>query len=430
MSEKVIEFADAEVVTGKVSTAKIENASTSYDGYFTIGSTKYTLASGYNETAINPGDEYNFFLDANGYVLGAEVVKEAVASLSEIYYAANVWTNVEQKYGNPVTTYHAQLVDMSGAVTEVELEKDYETLEKTLVVTSDKKWTDTDGKKYEANNDKLDLKAWVNDDFDANKMANFSGWKFTKDMTRFALSDGTVYRFNSSTNYVLIEKSGSDLKATVKTGGIALDGTAAMSGYIITEDGKPTAKYVIIADAANDIDETNTFNPDDLIYISAASSEKGDGYRVQEVYKADGKKTTMNVDESEYPALTAGFYAYDTNEDGYYVLSEDVKELTISDSKNVWKDEEGVLTGKNYVGMYEDLLSVEGAVDIDVANAAFTDVHDTDAAGQYDKTVSSLSALKNLVDNDKYITTATLALNVSEDGAVTVFVTSLTRVAK
>ena len=62
--------------------------------------------------------------------------------------------------------------------------------------------------------------------------------------------------------------------------------------------------------------------------------------------------------------------------------------------------------------------------DIDVANAKFVDAHDADKAGQYDKTVSSLSNLVNLVDNKK-VGTVTLSLNVSDDGAVIIVVTAI-----
>ena len=63
--------------------------------------------------------------------------------------------------------------------------------------------------------------------------------------------------------------------------------------------------------------------------------------------------------------------------------------------------------------------------DINVDGAAFKDLHDKDAEDQYNRTVNSLSALADLIKNDK-VDNATLYMNVSKDGAVTIFVTSVT----
>ena len=328
--------------------------------------------------------------------------------------------------------YYAQLVDMTGKVTEVETEIDYSKLNNELVTTSDKKWTAKDAQgnevTYKANN-KLDLKAWDNDDYDATRVANYSGWKFTKDMTRFKSNVGT-FRFNSSTQYITIGGTGSDIEAKVKTGGIALTGTSDMKGYIITEDDSMVVLYAIVFDT-KDIDESNTFNADNLVYIDSVSSEKGDGYRIQEVYTASGKAEDWKVDEGEYPALKAGkFYAFDTNDDGYYVFEEADAMKVASLDKGVWDDEEGVLIKVAYKSLFENLLTVEGVEDIDVSKAAFVDLHDTDATGEYDKTVKSLTALDNLFDKDGYNTTATLSLSVSENGAVLIVVTNLTHVKK
>ena len=146
------------------------------------------------------------------------------------------------------------------------------------------------------------------------------------------------------------------------------------------------------------------------------------------MYYADGSKKTINVAESEYN-LTPGFYTYDTNEDGYYVLDE-ANKMTVSASF-IWEDEEGTIDGATIKkdALFENLLTVTTSdskvvTDIDVANAKFVDAHDADKAGQYDKTVSSLTNLVNLVDNEK-VGAVTLSLNVAKDGAVIIVVTDI-----
>ena len=123
------------------------------------------------------------------------------------------------------------------------------------------------------------------------------------------------------------------------------------------------------------------------------------------------------------------------DEDGYYVLDE-ANAMTVE--KNfIWKDEEGTIEGAT-IGkdaLFEGLLTVtakstkdgESEVtysigDIDVADAAFVDAHDTDKG--YSKTVSSLESLTNLVNDDK-VGAVKLSLNVSKDGAVIIVVTDI-----
>jgi hypothetical protein len=422
---EIIDSFIPEVAEGSLTTVKGND-------YVTMDGTKYyaVAALGLDFSGLKTGADntYKLFLDANGNVIGTKVVDEAAAEIDEVYYVALAWDEDANKYNESgKKAYFAQLVAMDGTISEVELEKDYSALAGKLVTMTDKKYTES-GVTYKADNDKFDLKAWSNADFDVLTVGSYSGWTFKKDMTRFTLGNGTTFRFNDKTVYVLVENTGRDLDASVKVGGIALAGTSAMKGFVITADDSSVAQYVVIANPSADIDETNTFDAENLVYIKALSAEKGEGYRVQTVYGVDGKETTLKVDEDEYTDLDAGkFYAVDTNDDGFYVLSadaSDVKVLDVEAANNVWDDEEGVLVGVKYVGMFETLLSVEGAVDVETADAAFADLHDTEVG--YAKTVKTLSALKALYDKEGYTTEATLALNVTEDGAVTIFVTALT----
>ena len=209
------------------------------------------------------------------------------------------------------------------------------------------------------------------------------------------------------------------------TGGVAFSKDKVNSAYVITKDDSKVASYIIIR--TGDAEQSQTYS-DDAVFITSASTEKGDGYRVQTVYYADGKKDTMNVDEGEYGDALHGFYTYDTNEDGYYVL--DAANTMTIDSSFIWEDEEGAIVDATIAkdALFEDLLSVtkdsKTVSDIDVADAAFVDAHDTDASGQYDKSISNLSRLATLVDDGK-VQNVKLSLNVSKDGAVVIVLTSV-----
>ena len=430
----VLAIADVETVSGKVATTKI-TAANGYNGYFTIDGTKYTLASGYTEaTEIKAGSEYDFYLDENGYVIGAETVKESAATIDEVYYVDKVWDEISKVSGANVTTYYAQLVALDGTISQIELENvdkatgtgTYLTnFDGKLVTISDKKWTDNAKETHKSGDDKFDLTVWApntEETWDLYDNVTFNA-KLEKTSTRISTSAKT-FRLNADTKYVFVEGTTNKLDTSVYTGGVAYDTSKATKSFVITEDGSAVAKYIIIT--TTDADQAQTFS-DDAIFISSASSEKGDGFRVQTVYYADGKKDTMNVAEGQYP-LTAGFYTYDTDEDGYYVL-DDANKMTVT-TGFVWDDEEGVIAnatiGKD--ALFENLLTVtvdgKKVEDIEVAKAAFVDTHDTDKDGQYTKSVSSLESLTNLV-NDGKVGTVTLSLNVSKDGAVIIVVTDI-----
>ena len=430
----VLAIADVETVSGKVATTKI-TAANGYNGYFTIDGTKYTLASGYTEaTVIKAGSEYDFYLDENGFVIGAETVKEASATIDEVYYVDKVWDEVSKVSGANVTTYYAQLVALDGTISQIELENvdkatgtgTYLTnFDGKLVTISDKKWTDNAKETHKSGDDKFDLTVWApntEETWDLYDNVTFNA-KLEKTSTRISTSAKT-FRLNADTKYVFVEGTTNKLDTSVYTGGVAYDTSKATKSFVITEDGSAVAKYIIIV--TNNADQAQTFS-DDAIFIAKASTEMGDGYRVQTVYYADGKKDTMNVAEGQYP-LTAGFYTYDTDEDGYYVL-DDANKMEIKESF-VWKDQEGVIAdatiGKD--ALFENLLTVtvdgKKVEDIEVAEAAFVDTHDTDKDGQYTKSVSSLESLTNLV-NDEKVGAVKLSLNVSKDGAVIIVVTDI-----
>ena len=444
---EVIDFCDVESVTGEIDTTKLDVANNGY--VTTTAGEKFEMASGYMDNAdLKVGEEYTLFFDENDFVIGAEKVKEGVSIIEDIYYVDSVWSKSSIVAGDSVVTHYAQLVAMDGTVKEIVLEKadkNAETKNGTalytyvdgwdatpvdndyigeLVKISDKKWTDLNGKTHKGADEKFDLTVWTDYGTDDDEWDVYFD-DFTTDIEKDSkrVSGSKTYRLNDETKYIFIEKDGADLDVDIYTGAVAFEAADVDSAIIITEHESMVASYVIIN--TTDSDQAQTYS-DDAIFIVKNSTEKGDGYRIQEVIYADGTKGTLKVDESEYGTLF-GFYTYDTNTDGFIVL-ENATDMALS-ANIVWEDEEGAIESASIAknALFDDLLTVTGSKkveDIDVANAAFVDAHDDEASGQYDKTVSSLEALCDLIDDDK-IMNVVINLNVADDGAVLIVVTSI-----
>lgn len=362
---------------------------------------------------------------------GGEEVK--AATIKDVYYVDVVWSDSKIVAGSASTTYYAQLVNLySGFVSEVVLEKrdhevagidadlsvaDLAALAGKLVTISDKKVGDS-----KKDNDKFNLKSWSDKDWDVTAVSAFDK-DFTKSLTRIT-GDGKTYRLDGDTKYLFLENTKKDLDVSGYIGGVAYSRDKVNSAIILTEGGKTLAKYVVIL--TDDADQIFEYSEDE-VFIKSVSRERGDGYISQTVYLPDGSKEIWQIDDGEF--YTKGkFYNYGTNSNGYYELEEaDAMAIT----KNfVWDDEEGVILNATIAkdALYGTLLTVTAGgytvSDIETKGAKFVDLHDTDKDGAYDRTVGSLSRLCDLVDDEK-VKTVEMFLNVSRDGAVAIFVTTI-----
>ena len=461
-SDKLIESYIPTKVEGAIEGYKVGERVTMNGTKYTVVAQSYTL--GALDTGVtaslstDKNDKYALYLDKNGYILGIDEV-DATTSIDDVYYLVKVWKDNENEYGAQKDLFYAQVVDMNGVVKEIELENyydktsttatlaamkpaggsayDFSSLQDNFYTISDKKITSGNTTLSKANNDKYNLEAWPNadeaKDWDKQAVTFNAGEKLSTSATRVATDHGT-YKLNSETKYLVLEETGKDLEATVKVGGLSYSETkltAARARYIITEDDSKTAKIVVIATNASDT--ANAYS-DDVLFIESDSEEFGDGFRDQTVYWADGKKETIKVDDDKYP-LGRGFYTYDTNSDGYYVL--EVADALTVDNAFTWDDQDGVIVNATFVSYKDGMLtvSVDGKTvsDIDVtSDVVYKDIHSTSKAdGQYDKTVNSLKALDDGINVDEGKTPkfgdATLSLNVSEDGVVSVFVTDIAK---
>ena len=462
--DEIVDSFIPEVVTGNVTT---RNTS---DLYVTVsGERYYAVAATYDSSSLSDfvaisavstdaDDTYALYLDRNGMVIGIEGV-ESAADIEDVYYVDVVWKETSTVAGNTsATSYYAQLVSMDGTISEIELETQdhdfisgnndlsatdtsepyesgYDDLAGLLVTISDDKETNSD-----RDNDEYNLTEWSNSNWEYETTTMASGAAdLSRTSTRISTAAGT-YRLNSSTVYIFLESTMDELDISVYTGGVSfaasdITGTGLV---VITEDDSTVARYVLIQ--TDDAEQSAEYS-EDVIFIASVDTETGDGYVSQTVYLPDGSEETWQIAEDE--SYEAGhYYTYDTDEDGYYVLDDADPMFEDADvTENVdWQEDnnEGVIIGAIFDDadyLYDNLLTVQFSStniyeiqDIDVSEAIFVDVRSDsklDESGQYDRSVSSLSRLADLVDNSR-IASATLSMNVSEDGAVTIFLTDAT----
>ncbi len=458
--QEVVDSFIPETIEGSVGTkkgsenAKVESLTMDGDRYYTAGTMSDSSDFVYTTRQVETGSDntYRLYLDHNNRILAVEGV-EAVSSLGDVYFVDTIWKGSDTVAGVDTEPYFAQLVSLEdGTKAEYKLEKDNhkngtETLDgqtadqlnktfgKQLVTISDKKES-TKGTDYssKANNDQWNPKMWETKNDWTERTDEFSDLTLKKSTKSIAV-DGETYRLNSSTVYLFLEKEKNDLSVSRYVGGVSYNTKDNVIVTAIKEKDADVASYVLFR--VSDADQAAEYS-EDVVFLYSESSDIGDGYRDQTVYLPDGSEETWQVVDGEFEGT--GFYTYTTNDDGYYEL-ELASEM--KDTANLsWDDEEGVLSAwifSNKSQLFENFLTVtkeNGRVsDIDISNAVFKDVRDKDDRGaniegtnykEYRSALGSLDAVKRNMGSEKRddIVSAELYLNVSKDGAVTIFLTS------
>jgi hypothetical protein len=479
--DKVIASAVADEVEGSVTTKK--DGTNGAGISLTISGTKYrtnvaytvgNVTKSYSDISTDSDDSYVLYLDPNGYVIGADGVK-GTTDLKDVYYVDSVWVeSTTVTGGSPKDYYYAQIVNVTdGTFSEIQLEEvtrnpngSYAKGSKyvtsgtntspwtgKLVTISDKKWTNGNTT-YKASNDKYDLELWSDSDYAVNSYGsvdNKVSIDLSKSDVRMTLGSKT-YRLNSSTVYLFLEDSGDNLDTTRYVGGVRYN-KDVNKVIVITEDDSSVVKYVLFQ--TGDADQDAEYS-EDMIYIKSDDASEGSGFYTQTVYYVDGGSIVSEdwkIDDGEYTNGKlpdgVGFYTYDTNSDGYYVLEKaDPMTIKVDGGAYNWDDEEGVLEDALFISdddLYNDtLLSLYVTItddsgneqtvkytDIETKGAAFKDVRSSSLRNkdnQYSTVVSSLSRLATVVKNNTKDSThaeAKLQLNVSEDGAVMIVLTDL-----
>ena len=292
----ILGVSNVDKVSGKVSTVKVGTIADGYNGTFTMDGTKYTLASAYNEVEIKAGDEYDFFLDENGYVIGAKAASDATDLTDYVFI---------KETGNAGFDRIAKALFMDGTsktITVSELDDD-----------EDFTWADTQGdanKFYtfkEKSNGEYELKV-VKDSGSKIVTQGKQDNTYIDDVSRPI--DGVDNSANSSTVFIAKDKVYTGVKNAPEVGS-STDKTHT-AYYLLDESGRLMVVYTPTKGSAST-------DADELIYVLSDKKSEGlddndDTYYVYDVIM-DGKKTTLTTKDD---SLKPGVYEITAYEDDVY----------------------------------------------------------------------------------------------------------------
>lgn len=404
------------------------------DKFFRVDGTKY-IESVNNDDSFALSNEGTFYLDPNNFVIGY-TEKEDSVSLNDVVYVRDTFSKeTTDDYGKTTKTYYAQVVKMDGTVENLVIGKDgdndygvitnVENLEGSLF--SVKTYTAKkviDGVNYKGCS-KLTTWPENNDDYYVGTIAAGTAEapvKLKSDDTKANAtfnSSNVRLRLNNKTTYIVIKDSLADIEVTVKTGGV--NTTVAQNATVIAtkSSGNYVASYVILPGS-----EVGAASYEDVIYVDADADVEAVTVADKDCVKFDaydeaGKKIPVTLEGDSI--AEAGFYTYSVDKDGIYELEEVTDALTENDGT-------GVKNAK-FVSYYGTLLTVEGIEDIETKDATIIDIRDTAEAGQYNKTVKTLAAMKTAIDKkdsdgNKIGYAVTLDI-YADDGAVLIVVTDI-----
>ena len=432
-------YADYEVYADTAVADTIEGKVTATGtGYVRVDGDKYVLVDGVTATLSG---EYTFFLDPNGIVVATDVIDDS-ATINDVVYAVKAFDkDSTNDYGVTTTETYLQVVKLDGTVENILVgTKQGEGTQYGVGLTAAADLEDgvytakyyssektIDGVKYKKCYKMNEWPAAGSDDYYTGTIAAATELKSSD--TRVTGSLGTI-RLNSSTTYVLIEDSLADIEVTTKTGGVTTD--LAAQGTVITtkETGNYVASYVILPGS-----EVKATSYDDVIYVDANADVESVVVGDDEIacvqfnaYDEAGK--AVKITREGDAIADSGFYTYSVDDNGIYELEEIVNLSTGEDALTAdYDDETGRITG-TYASYYGTLLTLaeEHMVDIDTADATIIDIRDTNADGQYNKTVTTLAAMQTAVEKkaDGVVIGYEVSLDMYvDDGAVLIVVTDI-----
>ena len=310
--EELIDVADVETVSGKVSTTKITEKD-GYNGTFTMDGTTYTLASAYNEVVIKAGDEYDFFLDENGYVIGGKAASDTV-ELGDYLFVKETGTSAFDQI--------AKVMFMDGTSATITVSE--------LNTKDDFKWADknADANKFytfKEKNGEYELTAVSDKDTDDIYQSKVDTATVSNDATPIAGDKADKLPANSTTLFIAKDSVYTGVKNApeVKTSGAV---------YYMVKDGSLMVVYSVNSG-------TSSTSADELVYILSEKYATGvddndEEYREYDVFM-DGEKTTLKTREEDW---TVGLAQISSYEDGEYAeLQDEIDEGLVITKKDVTK---------------------------------------------------------------------------------------------
>ena len=295
-----------------------ETASGSITGYrddsITMDGTRYyyagIAAEEYSGDSFDFDEDYNVYLTEDGFVIGVD--GSTGFSLSDLYYVTGVY-RASGSYGG--YDYYAQAVSLTdGVVEEIELDVDDEdNVLNDFNCDDDNDYFDTTvAGLYEFDDDIATAKYDDNDAIDDYTVV-VGDLDESVDVDDTRINVGGRYYLDSTTQYLAVDDTGSDIEVTAATGGMGAD-TGSGTVYIIA-DGRD-AVYVVYAGL------NASAAADDVIYISDDDYDRvaSDQYENADVYFVETGDNETIVFDDDY---TAGrFYEVDDiDEDDVYSLN-------------------------------------------------------------------------------------------------------------
>ena len=372
----------AKVVEGKVTAYKANKV-------ITLDGDKYNLVNALDAGSVTSFDfdnsEFALYMTENDYVLAIDGVEGV--KLDDVYYVHSAYYT---QSGNGLQKFYAQVVDMEGVESEIEIEAttyantfnlDEENPNSFGAVQKLYTFTDKDNKNasnQNANGDSIDNKTHITNvpDPKANN-GKFSAKKYVDNADFEVASAGSnaldtlAAEVNSSSKTVKVTTGGFGASDTVKSAyinentkfilistnattattaeldistsvGSAKVATGKKAFVIASKEGSSyEAAAVIVADT----DVSDGVSSDKVLYLDAKPTVETKGGYEATVYLMDGTKEDVVVDNDS----NVGFYTYDVNKDGVYELGGTPGDVSVTGSN--YDDETGVIAANVIVSI-------------------------------------------------------------------------------
>ena len=372
----------AKVVEGKVTAYKANKV-------ITLDGDKYNLVNALDAGSVTSFDfdnsEFALYMTENDYVLAIDGVEGV--KLDDVYYVHSAYYT---QSGNGLQKFYAQVVDMEGVESEIEIEAttyantfnlDEENPNSFGAVQKLYTFTDKDNKNAnnqnangdsinnkthitnvpdpKANNGKFSAKKYVdNADFEvasagSNALdtlaAEVNSSSKTVKVTTGGFGAGDTVKsayINENTKFILISTNATnattaelDISTSVGSAKVA---TGKKAFVIASKEGSSyEAAAVIVADTG----VSDGVNSDKVLYLDAKPTVETKGGYEATVYLMDGTKEDVVVDNDS----AVGFYTYDINKDGVYELGAIPGNVNVTGSN--YDDETGVIAANVIVSI-------------------------------------------------------------------------------
>ena len=416
---------EPETVTGSVTRRGSDDA-------LTISGTKYKKAAQFdatgdgdvidgiaaNSVTLGSDASYTIYVDANGAYLA--IVEDEDNAQKDLVYVYHVEKG---------TTLNGTKLEYSTFATVVYMDGTTETLAVGETASSDTipgydTFKGMEGDivtlSYDEDEDQYDLNAAL-DNYTNGTLDETSGkFELASDDKYAALAgNGTNYYLTSDTVYIFVKPDSDDATKidTVElvTGGIDYEVNPVKGAFAYGSDNE--ADYVVIED-----EDGYTASAKDVIYISktAAKGDIENGKLYEGYYVGSTTKEEIPVHKDSTSVIDAvGFYEYSERSDGTLKLTK------------VTAENDGVYSG-TVSSIYNNMLTLTGKTPYDASSAVVVDLTDLDETvsseadyNAYGKAITSLSALKRVVDNDNYGDVSVTMYVNSDDEVVGIFVTKV-----